>query len=365
MGGMVSALKGKKGKKNGEAGGIQRTPSATGAERKARRLSVTGADSTIFPNEGDRGNTVEKGNNAFLSFSALSSAGYEPDMVRKTNQDAFIALSDFGSDKVSLFGVFDGHGACGHLVSGFVVKQLPLLLNNQALQDEAASPSEGAAPVVAMLTKGFEEVNNNLERDKAIDSSLSGTTAVGGVIIGDTAGLRRIVMANAGDSRAVVAQTNPDGSCTAVDLSDDQKPDRPDEQARILQCGGRVQPLTDEDGNPIGPSRVWLPNMMLPGLAMSRSIGDDVAACVGVCATPEVLVHDLTPRDKFMVIASDGVWEFLTSQQVVDMVESCNGDADAACDKVVKRSLAEWRAEEEVVDDITCLVVYFNHTPGA
>ena len=44
----------------------------------------------------------------------------------------------------------------------------------------------------------------------------------------------------------------------------------------------------DEEGNPIGPSRVWLPNMMLPGLAMSRSIGDDVAACVGVCATPEV-----------------------------------------------------------------------------
>ena len=43
----------------------------------------------------------------------------------------------------------------------------------------------------------------------------------------------------------------------------------------------------------------------------------------------------------------------------------CAGDGDAACEKVVKRSLAEWRAEEEVVDDITCLVVYFNHTPAA
>lgn len=47
-------------------------------------------------------------------------------------------------------------------------------------------------------------MNNRLEVDKSIDSSLSGTTAVAGVIIGK-AGSRKVIMANAGDSRAIVA----------------------------------------------------------------------------------------------------------------------------------------------------------------
>lgn len=52
------------------------------------------------------------------------------------------------------------------------------------------------------------------------------------------------------------------------------------------------QTLIDENGEPIGSHRVWLANMMLPGLAMSRSIGDDVAATVGVHAIPEIRTYN-------------------------------------------------------------------------
>jgi serine/threonine protein phosphatase PrpC len=52
----------------------------------------------------------------------------------------------------------------------------------------------------------------------------------------------------------------------------------------------------------------------LPGLAMSRSLGDRVAQQCGVTAEPEVSQYDIKPEDKFMVIASDGVWEFLSNQ---------------------------------------------------
>ena len=57
--------------------------------------------------------------------------------------------------------------------------------------------------------------------------------------------------------------------------------------------------------------RVWLKNEDIPGLAMSRSFGDAMAARVGVHANPEVKVFDLTVDVKIIVIASDGVWEFL------------------------------------------------------
>jgi len=171
-------------------------------------------------------------------------------------------------------------------------------------------------------------------------------------------GSRRIFCANAGDSRAILAYKDG-GSLKVRELSEDQKPDREDERQRIIQCGGRVEPLLDENGEPIGPHRVWLPNMMLPGLAMARSIGDDIAASVGVHAVPEIKVFDLKEGDQFMVIASDGVWEFLSNEDVVDIVVQCDGDGDRAAKEICARSYREWKAEEEVVDDITAVVVYF------
>jgi serine/threonine protein phosphatase PrpC len=54
----------------------------------------------------------------------------------------------------------------------------------------------------------------------------------------------------------------------------------------------------------------------MPGLAMTRSFGDRVAHSVGVSAEPETLEFTLGANDKYMVIASDGVWEFLSNEDV-------------------------------------------------
>jgi serine/threonine protein phosphatase PrpC len=95
-----------------------------------------------------------------------------------------------------------------------------------------------------------------------------------------------------------------------MEISRDHKPDTPSEFKRIMQNGGRVQPYSDQDGNPVGPARVWLREDNIPGLAMSRSFGDYVASQVGVISQPEVMKHTLRPQDKFMVVASDGIWEY-------------------------------------------------------
>jgi len=63
-----------------------------------------------------------------------------------------------------------------------------------------------------------------------------------------------------------------------------------------------------------GPKRVWLKNKQVPGLAMTRSIGDMSASSVGVTAEPEIKIFpNLSPSDKFIVIASDGIWDRLTN----------------------------------------------------
>jgi serine/threonine protein phosphatase PrpC len=146
----------------------------------------------------------------------------------------------------------------------------------------------------------------------------------------------------------------------SIALSRDQKPDEPDEQARILAAGGRIEAYQDEEGNPLGPARVWLLDEDIPGLAMSRSIGDLVAASVGVSFEPEILEYNITPEDRFIVLGSDGVFEFLSNEDVVKIVVPFwkTGDTKGACNALYKEAYNKWCIEEEVVDDITAVVIF-------
>jgi len=65
---------------------------------------------------------------------------------------------------------------------------------------------------------------------------------------------------------------------------------------------------------------VWLQNEELPGLAMSRSMGDTIAHDIGVVSNPEVKSFLVGIEDKFVVIGSDGVWEFLSNEEIAKIV---------------------------------------------
>jgi len=92
---------------------------------------------------------------------------------------------------------------------------------------------------------------------------------------------------------------------------------------RIKSKNGRVEPYQgilinypDETGTYIGPYRVWLKDQNIPGLAMSRSFGDQIGASVGIISEPEIIEHTITQEDMFLVVASDGLWEFIENEEV-------------------------------------------------
>merc|ERR1712008_489295 len=123
---------------------------------------------------------------------------------------------------------------------------------------------------------------------------------------------------NIGDSRVLLG-LEQEGRLIAVEVTHDHKPDSPKEKERILATGGRVFAVEYDDGID-GPPRVWLGHMDVPGLAMSRSLGDAVAHTAGVISEPEFTERELLPSDKFIVVATDGLWEFVDNDETVGMV---------------------------------------------
>jgi len=151
-------------------------------------------------------------------------------------------------------------------------------------------------------------------------------------------------------------------SYQAIPLSIDQKPENKKEKERILKAGGRVEPLPGPPGEDCGPPRVWLPDVDVPGLAMSRSIGDEISQRVGVISVPEIIEHEIKSNDIFAIWASDGVWEFLTNEQACEIVWKSRQNLKVAAASLVNEASKRWKQEEEVVDDITCVIVQFNNT---
>ena len=97
-----------------------------------------------------------------------------------------------------------------------------------------------------------------------------------------------------------------------------------------------------------------------PGLAMSRAFGDDLARFIGVTAEPEVTSHSLTTADEFFIVATDGIFDYISSQEAVDIVSACDGDLKRSCRQLARRAASLWKAvpdNEHYRDDITLIIV--------
>ena len=114
---------------------------------------------------------------------------------------------------------------------------------------------------------------------------------------------------------------------------------------RIIQNNGRIETYKDGNGNSLGPKRVWKLNENVPGLAMSRSFGDSVAHSVGCSSIPEIKEFTFTEDDKMVVVASDGVWEFMENQEVASIVYPfyLRKNAEGAAENLVRAAFQRWR----------------------
>ncbi|XP_062197935.1 probable protein phosphatase 2C 75 [Phragmites australis] len=297
-----------------------------------------------------------------------------------TNQDAMVVWENFNGRSDTIFcGVFDGHGPHGHLMARKVRDTLPLKLRDFIYDDYGDSPTSNSDGLVLEETlspyadaedkspmagqkeehrelfstmkesfrKAFRIMDKELRLHRNIDSICSGTTAVTLIKQGQD-----LIVGNLGDSRAVLGTRGQNGRLVAHQLTVDLKPDHPREARRIKRCNGRVFAHQDEPD----VARLWLPNCNSPGLAMARAFGDFCLKDFGLISVPEVTYRQITEKDEFIVLATDGVWDVMSNQEVVEIVASCS-DRSLAARSVVEYANQNWRFKYPTSKTDDCAVI--------
>lgn len=213
---------------------------------------------------------------------------------RREMEDAVAAELGFlekGGKSYDFFGVYDGHGgwrvarACSEMLHKLVAEAVEEDVGEEIAWDRVMSSS-------------FRNMDEEVNKSGGTAVASTGSTAVVAVV-----GEEEVVVANCGDSRAVLSRAG-----VAVQISDDHKPDRPDELERIEGCGGKVIN--------------WNGHRVLGVLATSRSIGDYYLKPF-VITDPEVKVINRTKSDEFLILASDGLWDVISNDLACKVVRKC------------------------------------------
>jgi len=257
--------------------------------------------------------------------------------------------------KVCGFCVLDGHS--GSLCVDALVEWLP----RNVQKCLSAKPALTEEHLKQAVTEAFVLTDDEFLAKAREREVLDGSTALLCLIWPVDDRRNRLMIANLGDSRAVMCRSQ-NGRLSAARLTDDHKPGRADERQRIEAKGGVVDIQ--------GVWRVFTPSPatfggrnLLWGLAVSRAFGDLLMkepqryGCQGatgelVSAMPEIHCYELQPQeDRFLVLACDGIWDVLGDD---DAVAVCieHRSAELAAHALIRRSF-----ETGSDDNLTALVI--------
>ena len=237
---------------------------------------------------------------------------------RQSMEDIGVTLPDFIPDKkLSLFGIFDGHG--GNDVVKYIKDRLP-----EIIKSNISKLNNNYDSIETILTSSFDKIDNEL---KFYDSEHTGSTATI-LLFQDNI----IYCANVGDSGAYIIYDN-----YLKKISIDHKCSDPKEEARILNSGGKITK-----------------NRVMGQLVLSRCLGDLYCKKYGVSNIPDISMNKLDSNVKYIVVASDGVWDVINENELMNLSKN-DKNADGLCKDLVKLAI-----DKETKDNVSCIVVSFN-----
>ena len=233
---------------------------------------------------------------------------------RQSMEDIGVMLPDFIPEKkISLFGIFDGHG--GNDVVKYIKNRLPEIIKTNILNNYNNDSIENN------LISSFNKIDEEL---KFYDSEYTGSTATILLIQENI-----IYCANVGDSTAFIIYDN-----FIKKISNDHKCTNPKEEERIILKGGKITK-----------------NRVMGQLVLSRSLGDLYCKKFGVSNIPDISINKLDRNVKYIVVASDGIWDVVKDNELLELSGN-RKNAEGLCKDLVKLSI-----NKETKDNVSCIVI--------
>jgi len=253
---------------------------------------------------------------------------------REANEDQHIHVlnidnTDQTMNPVNFFAVFDGHG--GKAVSKYLKDNLPQFFTNRFNKEIYNKPSTASKYFV----KVYDTIQNKMKEEHPRFIQYCGSTACVAIQYVDDDKKNRLWVLNVGDSRAV--------KCNKLNLAEqltqDHKPNSPEEKLRIEQLGGKIE----FDGV----------DWRIKDLSLSRAFGD-LECTPYVTHLPQIYRYKISSGDKFIIFACDGLWDVMTNQDVVDYMN------ELISNKKFKGNYAKELAEQAIakgsLDNVTAIV---------
>ena len=318
-----------------------------------------------------------------VSFDVYSLPGTERGK-QKINQDSYLVLPNINNTKnCKIFGVFDGHGdnsdALSQEIRDYFIDyfsdnniykqgQENIIFSNKLNNINKISNDDKLEKVYNLFNKNnynelhklFNNINNKLH-EKYKDNNfclISGSTSNLVIIMNDKKEncLNKIISINLGDSKSILITEDNQ----AIDLNTIHHLEDANERERIENNGGEISRVDWAD---YGPLRVYYKGKNYPGLAMTRAFGDFNAEPLGINTIPDIREYDiLDKKPKIIVLATDGVWQFLSNEKVKDILLPYydEDNISGAAQKLVKTALRIWENKNpNFIDDITVIILFF------
>jgi len=312
--------------------------------------------------------------------AAWTVSAYQHIGDRKTQEDRLTVVPSLDADgrtPCSFFGVFDG--TVGDFASDNVKELvIPKLLESPSWRafrgilgsrhgDQTGSVSEEKLVEQAMRDM-YRTVDESLLGRCAKSAQHYATcTSVTAVVVGDL-----LVVGHLGDSRIILGKGSA-GALVGEQLTMDHKPDLEGERARIEQCGGMVERLQKHNNKSFIRGGDFLMRKALGEQPMqlqySRAFGAKDLKIFGLSNVPDIKIirmgRDAAYRQvRFVILASDGLWDVLSAQGAVQIAhDACEKDLNPA-EQLVKEVLMEQSRRKARADNITAVVVQFDHAKG-
>ena len=289
----------------------------------------------------------------------LTKKGFWQPGIEKQNQDSYFIYKKFNNIPNNYFiGVSDGHGKFGKEVSTYISLNLPKYLNQKISDSKINLKNIHFSNLSKIITDTFFQINSALIKNQKIDSSSSGCTCSSIILTQN-----HLVSINLGDSRCVLGKyCEEKNTWSCLNLTRDHRPNDINERKRIIKSGGKIFQEKDEFGNDIGVMRIWQKEEGGIGLALTRSFGDELLNKIGVNCIPEIKEFFLEKEDKFIIIGTDGLWEYISSQECVNIIKEfyLENDIQGAGNYLFKEASKRWIMEQDVVDDITIIIIFLD-----